>query len=248
MMQLHTFLFSHYAERARWALDLSGREYTERRLLPGVHWPIIRRIAPKTTIPVLVHDAKVVQGSGAILDYLQQRLGATLLAPPPAAARDCAKIEELAERAFGLGTSRIFYATMLHHRDELLDMWTQGGPSWGHAYCRVTFPLIAIGTRRNYAIRADTVEEAKDLFRRAMDTTDRALADGPYLVGDQISRADITVASLLSIMARPKEHVARWPDAWPLDLGDFVAELEDRPTWKFVLRMYREHRQATGGP
>ena len=197
-------------------------------------------------MPTLEHDGTVVQGSGAILDYLEQRMGATRLAAPPAAAKRAAEIEELADRAFGMGTQRIFYATLLDHRSVVVDMWSQDGPAWSRAFFAVAFPFVARGVRQRYAIRPDAVEEAKDLFRSTMDRTDRALAEGPYILGDSLSRTDVTVASLLAPLCCPPEHVLRWPPETLMPPGHraFVDEFRGRPTWDFVMRMYREHRKV----
>ena len=37
MFELYDFRFSHYSEKARWALDFKGIPYTSRHLLPGFH-------------------------------------------------------------------------------------------------------------------------------------------------------------------------------------------------------------------
>ena len=242
MLRLSTFTISHFSEKARWALDLNGLHYTERRLVPGPHILAIRRIAPDTTVPTLEHDATVVQGSRAILDYLERHMNATRLAPPPKAAKRSADIEEIADRAFGFGTQCIFYATLLKNRRMVVDMWTQDAPAWTRAYFAVFFPLVAQGVRRKYTTFPKAVEEAKDRFRNAMDMTDRALAEGPYLLGDALSRADVTVASLLAPLCTPPEHLLRWPTEVPPEHSAFVDEFKGRPTFDFVLRMYRDHR------
>ena len=50
MTRLYTFTISHFAEKARWSLDYKGIHYQEKRLVPGSHVPIIKRIAPSTTL------------------------------------------------------------------------------------------------------------------------------------------------------------------------------------------------------
>jgi len=37
MFQLYDFAFSHYSEKARWALDFKGVPYTSHHLVPGFH-------------------------------------------------------------------------------------------------------------------------------------------------------------------------------------------------------------------
>jgi glutathione S-transferase len=242
MRTLYTFTVSHFSEKARWALDHERITYREKPLLPGAHIPIVRRRARRTSVPVLQDAETVVQGSSAILDYIEQRLGGTRLAA--ADDKRARELETLADRAFGLGTQRIFYATLLDRRREIVDLWTQGGPWWGRALYAVTLPLVGKKVRELYDIHPDAIAEAKDAFYRAFDETDRALAgNARYLAGDRFSRADIAVASLLAPSCMPKQHVVRWPETRPPELDAFLADLRGRPTWEFVLRMYREHRR-----
>jgi glutathione S-transferase len=60
---------SHYCERARWGLDYTGVAYTEERWAVGCHVPLAKRIAPATSLPILIADNGVIQGSGRILDW-----------------------------------------------------------------------------------------------------------------------------------------------------------------------------------
>jgi hypothetical protein len=43
--RLYTFTISHFAEKARWALDYKGIRYQEKRLVPGSHLPVVKRIS-----------------------------------------------------------------------------------------------------------------------------------------------------------------------------------------------------------
>jgi len=81
VVHLYTFLISHFSEKVRFALDLGGIAYEERALLPGPHILTVRRIARRTSVPLLVHegepgrDRTIVQGSSLILDYAEAQLG-----------------------------------------------------------------------------------------------------------------------------------------------------------------------------
>jgi len=48
MIELYQFQFSHYCEKARWALDYKGISYKPRNLLPGLHVKPARKLAPET--------------------------------------------------------------------------------------------------------------------------------------------------------------------------------------------------------
>ena len=73
MTRLYTFTISHFAEKARWSLDYKGIHYQEKRLVPGSHVPIIKRIAPSTFVPVLQDAGRIIQGSSAIIDYVDEQ-------------------------------------------------------------------------------------------------------------------------------------------------------------------------------
>ena len=51
--RLYTFTISHFAEKARWALDYRRIHYQEKRLVPGSHILIVKHMAPGTSVPVL---------------------------------------------------------------------------------------------------------------------------------------------------------------------------------------------------
>jgi len=63
MFELYDFKFSHYSEKARWALDFKGIPYTARHLLPGFHLRTTRKLAPRSFVPILKTDDGVIQGS-----------------------------------------------------------------------------------------------------------------------------------------------------------------------------------------
>ncbi|MCA9600652.1 MAG: glutathione S-transferase [Polyangiales bacterium] len=241
-LELFTFTISHFSEKARWGLDHAGVPYRERLLVPGPHLRVIRKMAPKSTVPVLRHGETCIQGSGAILDYAEQNLGVSWVALSPGDAARAKELEAKADVAFGRGTQTIFYEILLKHPKLVVDMWSQRGPFWAPLMLRLAFPRVRPLVARLYDTRPEHVAESRDRFRALFDETDRMLADGDYFFADAPHRADFAVAALLAPLCTPSEHVLRWP-AFPEEALPFVAEFRDRPTWNFVRRMYREHRR-----
>jgi glutathione S-transferase len=65
---LLTIPFSHYCEKARWALDHARVEYVEEGHVPGFHRLAVRRAkSGKTSVPVLVADGRTLDDSSDIL-------------------------------------------------------------------------------------------------------------------------------------------------------------------------------------
>ena len=61
-LTLYQFPISHYCEEARWALDWKGLEYRRVNLLPGLHLARSRKMAARTSVPILVSADTIVQG------------------------------------------------------------------------------------------------------------------------------------------------------------------------------------------
>jgi glutathione S-transferase len=247
VLRLYTFHMSHFSEKARWALDYEGVRYQEKVLTPGPHQLVIRRIAPRSEVPVLQHDGHAVQGSSAILNYVADRLGCTKLVPASADAKVRAReVEATVDHAFGLGVQRVLYAELLKNRPVVVDLWSSGAPRWARAFYALAFPLVAAGAKRTY--KTDdlaAIARAKQRFLAAFEELDRVLSRQPYLGGERPDRSDITVAALLAPVCHPPEHRVKWPET-PPGLREFRSSLAGRPTWNHTLRMYREHRQPRG--
>lgn len=243
-MRLYTFTISHFSEKVRWALDYEGIAYVEEPLLPGAHLPVIRRRAPKSTVPLLDDDGRFVQGSAAILEHVHHTRGLPRLMPMTEEETD---LEARADIAFGLGTQRIFYSYLLAMPSVIIDMWAQDAPWWGRAFYRVALPALKPAIRRGYKTDPASVERAKDRWRTMITELDERLAKQRYLTNDEgPRRVDLAIAALLAPTVQPPEHVLRWPALPPETDPAFLAflrEFEDGTTWRWVQRMYREHRR-----
>lgn len=243
MRRLYTFHISHFSEKARWALDFAGVPYQETVLVPGPHQLVTRRIAPKSHVPVLIDDGRVVQQSSAIIDHVSERLGGSTLSPrDPREAAAARNLEAELDHALGSGAQCVLYAAMLPRRRDVIELWANDGPFWARPYLTLAYPLVAGVVSRMYKCSDPAaVEQAKAGFYRTFDQLDERLRHRRYLGGDAPDRRDITLAALLAPLCLPPEHRVKWP-ALPPALDTFVAQLRDRPTWNHVLHMYREHR------
>ena len=241
---LYTFTISPFAEKARWALDYKGIHYHEKRLVPGSHSQIVRRIAPGTFVPVLRDARRVIQGSSAIIGYADARAPQRQLTPAdPAERQHALELERWLDCEFGESVRRIFYFYALNHRSLVASLFNQGGPWWGRLFCRVGYPVIANRIRQMYAITAENVAVDKDRVTAVYARVDALLAKRRYLVGDRFSRADLTLAALAAPTRWPPQ-LTRWPpdDLYPAEVTAFRARFANTRTREHVLRMYREHR------
>ena len=63
MMTLYQFQFSHFCEKARWALDFKGLPYACKNLITGPHRKVASNLAPRSCLPILVDGGVVVYDS-----------------------------------------------------------------------------------------------------------------------------------------------------------------------------------------
>lgn len=242
-MELYTFAISHFSEKARWALDLSGVPYQERLLLPGPHMLQTRRMAKGTSVPILRDRSRTIQGSSEILDYVGDELGLTAFESARSWQSGSRELERLFDVAFGRGVQRIAYGTLLAtRRDYVQELWAYGGPPWAKRFYGVAYPVVAQAVSRMYKTKdRPAVDRAVAKFDEAMDRADARLRDAPYLVGDAPGRADITLAALLAPLCRPEGHPLPSPPT-PPELKSLIAQYAERPAMQHVHKMYREHR------
>ena len=183
---------------------------------------IASRIAKKTEVPILQHEGRYVQGSGAILDYIADRLGGSKLTPASAEARaHSLELEQEMDRAFGRGVQRVVYSEMLKpaHRQAMIELWADNGPRWARRFYSFAFPVIATAVKRMYkTTHPELVEKAQDQFLATMDELDARLARTPYLGGGQPSRLDITAAAFLIVIVFAA-FTKRFPTGWVVAAG-----------------------------
>lgn len=245
-MKLLLFPHSHFCEKARWALDYKNIGYAPVAVFPGLHRRTIRNIAPGSSLPVLVTEGGAVQGSNAIIDFLDERVPGQALTPVAPGARDeCRALERHMDAQLGVPVRQILYASLLDHPAFIRRCFTHTMPWWK----RACYPLVATPLRR--AIYAAYVKSpaAADAARAAFDDTMTALAErlgaGDYLVANTFTRADLAVASLLSMIAQPPEHPFPWGEVPPSAARDFIDAYRDHPVSHWVRRIYRAHRKPS---
>ena len=76
-----------------------------------------------------------------------------------------------------------------------------------------------------------------------LDWLDEMLADGrQYLVGDTLTRTDITAASLLGPLVQPKEHDVYRTIKLPPNVAADCEQWQDRKCLQWTLGIYGRHR------
>jgi glutathione S-transferase len=242
MIELLEFPHSHYCEKARWVLGHKGIDFKAKAIMPGWHLISVPKIATGTSVPVLLDDGVVVQGSTAIIDYLEESYPERPITPTdPEQLALCEEIESN-EDALGEDLRSILYHKLLDYPAFIRHCFTHPMPLYKQFVFRLMYPVLKRKIYQRYVVSDEKIAKAKKDFAVAMDEMALRLEGRDYLVGDQFSRADITVASMLSLLALPDEHPFPWQEIPDKSIRDFFDQYQRHPVIEWVNTIYREHR------
>lgn len=243
-LTLYEFPHSHFCEVARWALEYKGLPYQSRCLLPGVHAAQMKRLAGASSLPVLRDDERIIQGSGAIVDHLDQYYPQQPLTP----ATDVASVHEFeaeVSRDIGVPLRRLCYYHLLPRPELVRYFFMHRSSPFESLVFRFMYPILSRRLRDGYDCSADGVATARAALTSAITRFDQRLADREYFFDDRFSRADLTFAALLAFMVMPAEY----PVSWPAELADhelsrWFANFGTTASYQHVSRTYANYRVA----
>jgi glutathione S-transferase len=242
-----TIHFSHYCEKARWALDRLAVPYHEEGYLPVVHYlgtvPHRRR-----TVPILVSRAGTFGDSTDILRYLDGLAppAARLFPEEPAACREVEELEETFDAGLGPHVRRWAYGHILPEHALGAAFFGKGRGRATYLGLRALFPAIEAFLDFGLGITPAGVERSIARVEEAFSLVERRLADGRrFLAGDRFSAADLTFASLATPAIMPPAIGHLYPPlhALPPAMAREIRAYRERPAGAFALRLYREERR-----
>jgi glutathione S-transferase len=249
--RLYTFTLSHFCEKARWALDRVGADYREIVLMPGFHRGRMKALGGCGQVPVLTSGARVVEGSGAILDFADSLAGVPALSPSdPALRAEALEWERYLDREVGETSRCVLYFHLFEHPRLLVRAWSLGAPFWALPVYSLLRPRAVRVVQRYLHIDAASARRDEQRLLAAFERVSEHLATHRFLVGDAFSRADLTLAALSAPLLRPSGHPWRLPEAQEHipAVGDLARRLRATSAGQHVVASYtrRRHDLAMG--
>jgi glutathione S-transferase len=246
--RLYTFTLSHFCEKARWALDRAGLAYREVILMPGFHRGRMKVLGGCGQVPLLTSGARVVEGSGAIIDFADS-LGTVpvLSLGDPALRAEALEWEGYLDREVGETLRRVLYFHLFDHPKLLVRAWSLGAPFWAPPVYWLLRPRAVQVLKRYLEIDAATVARDEQRLLAAFERVSDRLGTRQFLVGDAFGRADLTLAALSAPLLRPSGHPWRLPAAQEMipAIGELARRLRDTRAGQHVAASYSKRRDGS---
>jgi glutathione S-transferase len=240
---------SHYSEKVRWALEHKGINHVRRTPLPGTHIPIalVMTRGAQPTFPVMRIDGRTIGDSTQIIAALEARYPDPPLYPVDAEERARAlELEEWFDENLGPHARLLPFHELIQEPELFAEIAAESVPG---PLGRVK-PVVGAYARAYTSLRwgANSDEDAaraREAIVAALDKLEAELeqGDGEFLVGDQLSVADITAASLFYPVVVPPEGPLPSDLPRPPAFDRFRESLSDRRGFKWVEETFRRHRR-----
>lgn len=260
--RLVSIRFSHYNEKARWALDFHRVPYVEDGYLPFFHVRPVKRLlgtsgkadrvsSQYSTPCIQFADGTVLQGSSEIARSVDAAYGSPERTLYPAAVADEVRAyEERVHDWLGPHTRRFAYFFTLSNSAVLRALVRSNVGGLQSAVFTIASPLVTRYVARGLGVNRERFEKSLTYIRKELADMDTMLADGrPFLFGDAFTAADLSAACMLApaLLVQPEEGfsaVYPRPEALVPEASALVAEFRASLAGRHALRMFAEHRGA----
>jgi glutathione S-transferase len=261
---LFTIPFSHYNEKARWALERFGVPFRERAYMPMFHFAPVMvatrfgrhgsagRTSTRFSTPLLVTgDGTRVCDSSAILHHLSSRYAdddTTLFPDPKVEALE----RDVSER-LGPHTRRVAYGLVFADPSIIVELvGDRVGPVQTRLWQWVHRPVLA-SISRALQVEPGRVERSVAAIRSIFAEFSDRIAGRRYLLGERFSAADMAFATMAAPAVVPTHedgYVRGLPslDRLPRRAADLAKELRATEAGRYVLRILAEERGVVVRP
>jgi glutathione S-transferase len=194
--------FSHNCVKVRHVLDLKGLRYETVDINP-LWRPDVLRASRQPLVPALVDGDRAFSGSTPILLYLEEAYPDVQLLPENGPERaECLVLMDWADATFMALTRRLAYFQVLSGPAE--NLGSLFFPSLSPGMKRGAGAVASLALRTRFGITAKRNRRDADEARRASSVAVERLGERPHLVGDRVTLADITLAT----MSAPLQYAA----------------------------------------
>lgn len=243
--RLVTIPFSHYCEKARWALDRCGVAYDEDGHVPIFAYPYALRAGGARTVPVLVTDDGPLTSSAAIVTFADEHRGSAPTLRPAELGEEIDALERVMDDRLGPATRRVAYGHILPDDAAVRAVFETVSSGFERRLAVTARRLVGAAIRRGLKIDAGGVARSRVVLDAVFADVASRLADGrPYLTGDAFTRADLAFAALAAPVVYPDAYART---CIPLEqmsgaVRELVRSYRETPAGRHALRVYARDR------
>jgi glutathione S-transferase len=243
--RLITIPFSHYCEKARWALERAGIDIVEDGHLPIFSYlPLLGRSNGRTVPVLTTSSGEVIPDSTDILHWCDRTGNAAPLFP--ADQPDVAVLEEEFDKQLGPATRRLGYFHLLPSKAAMIDVMSKHVPGWERRVGPLLRPMSVALMRRGLKINEAGAARSTAIIDRIFAAVADRLSDGRrYLCGERFSAADLTFAALTTPILAPDSFASHYlPRSTNMPAGYLALRdhYRNTPAGRFALRLYADDR------
>ncbi|MBP0016785.1 MAG: glutathione S-transferase family protein [Cyanobacteria bacterium SBLK] len=245
MLELYQFELSQYSEKVRLILDYKGLEYRKIEVTPGVGQLELFQKSGQRQVPVLKDGETYVCDSTEIAFYLERKYpDRPILPSDPREKGLCLLMEEWADESIGLKGRKALIGGLNKNQNFRTSILPKDTPEFLKTIVGALpgdmLDILGAGV----GFGGDAVKEAITGLKQDLEALCLLLQGRPYLVGNEPTLADLTVAALSVLLKFPSGNYLDIPEALQgkgvPGLGDNSA-YEPFFTWRD--RLYEQFRQ-----
>lgn len=220
-------------------------DYDLHCVAPGMHADLAAKLgAEATSLPILVFDEGVIQGSHQIIEWAERHAsnGRSL---EPVDLPEAIAIESRLDEVLGVHVRRMYYSQALVESPQtVLPIFADYLSDKDAEFVRGAWDFIAAAMVENMDLGPEQGKESRHIVIEQLDWLDALLGDGrSYLVGENFSRVDLCAAALLAPLSPVPEHPTYVGLSVPPAMAEDIANWQKRPVIQYVASMYRLHRK-----
>ena len=245
MLELYQFELSQYSEKIRLILDYKGLDYRKIEVTPGVGQLKLFKLSGQRQVPVLKDGETIIADSTKIAFYLDRKYPEKPIIPAdPVAKGQCLLIEEWADESIGIKGRTALIGELNKNPNFRASILPKETPDFLKTLIEVVPGdlLTVLGT--GIGLGPEAVNSAHIALKQDLKALSLILQHRPYLVTEEPTLADFTVAGLSMILKFPAGDYLDIPDQLK---GKGIPELTDNNTYDtFFLwrdRFYTDYRK-----
>jgi glutathione S-transferase len=204
MLELYQFELSQYCEKVRLILDYKGLDYHKIEVTPGVGQLKLFKLSGQRQVPVLKDGETIIADSTEIALYLDRKYPEKPIIPTdPVARGQCLLIEEWADESIGIKGRTAFIGALNKNPNFRTSILPEEVPEFLKTFIEA-IPgdlLTVLGT--GIGLSPEAIKTAQIALKQDLEALSLILQHRPYLVTEEPTLADLTVAGLSMILKFP---------------------------------------------